>query len=186
MKKFVSLALIFLTVGVFIAAGTSAYADIFAQSPSLAKFAQPLRNLSVFDPNGIPVAASDGIRKWPGVTATHYTIDINQYTDTLLPAPYQSVRTTLWGYNPTKYLNTKGVPVNAPLQKHLGGIIVAERDTPVQITFRNNLIDGSPNNPLPNIIPVDTHHPRRQPGPEPNGRAPPRRFHPLDQRRRPL
>ena len=156
MKKFLSLAVVFLAVAGIIAAGIPAYAD-FAQSPPLKKFVQPLRNLSVFDPNGIPVAASDGTRIWPGVTATHYTIDINQYTDKLLPDSFQDMTTTLWGYNPTRYLGVGGVPVNKPpQQRHLGGIIVAERDKPVQITFRNNLINNKdPEKPLFHIIPVD-------------------------------
>jgi spore coat protein A, manganese oxidase len=146
MKKFVSLALIFLTVGVFIAAGTTAYAD-FAQSPPLEKFIQPLRGLG--GTTGIPLAASDGTRKWPGVTATHYTIDIGQFTDKLHPALPE---TTLWGFGQYFDIN------NPHWTRHLGGIIVAERDKPIQITFRNRLTTtGNPDGaPLPNIIPVDT------------------------------
>jgi spore coat protein A len=69
---------------------------------------------------------------------THYTIDINQFTDKLHPL---LPPTTLWGYNPVN-------PGGAPTQKHLGGIIVATKGTPIQITFRNNL-------PPTHIIPVD-------------------------------
>ena len=101
-----------------------------------------------------------GFGQWPGVTATHYTININQFKDTASsPAPYQATQTTLWGYNPSKYLaleNGKVVTKSNPQQRHLGGIIVAERGKPIQITFRNNLINGSPNSPLQHIIPVDT------------------------------
>jgi len=107
----------------------------FAQSGSLAKFVQPLRGVGGI--TGIPVAVPDGTPA-PTTGVTHYTIDINQFTDKLhtsLPS------TTLWGYNPAP----NGVPA---VQKHLGGIIVARRDTPIQITFRNNL-------PPKHIIPVD-------------------------------
>ena len=110
----------------------------FSQSGKLLKFVQPLRGVGGI--TGIPVAASDGtVPAGPPTAGTlHYTIDINQFTDKLhtsLPS------TTLWGYNPAP----NGVPA---VQKHLGGIIVADKGVPIQITFRNNL-------PLPHIIPVD-------------------------------
>jgi spore coat protein A len=89
------------------------------------------------------VAIPDGVRKWRGPTvANHYTIDINQFTDTLNPS---LPPTTLWGYNPRTALGVPGVPT----QKHLGGIIVTQRGKPVQITFVNNL-------PNSHILPVDT------------------------------
>jgi spore coat protein A len=106
----------------------------FAQSKPLKKFIQPLRGLG--GATGIPIAAKDtGPRPawWqPGVD--HYTIDIGQYEDQLHPdleAP-----TRLWGFGQNSTF------------RHLGGIIVARRGTPVQITFRNNL-------PPTHIIPVD-------------------------------
>lgn len=111
----------------------------FKQSPILSKFSQDLRGVG---PAGIPVAVPDGTRIHDRVTASHYTIDINQYTDQLHP---NLPLTTLWGYNP---LNALGV-VGVPAQKHLGGIIVAQRGKPVQITFRNNL-------PPLHILPVDS------------------------------
>jgi spore coat protein A, manganese oxidase len=110
----------------------------FSQSPNnLQKFAQPLRGVG---PGGIPVAAPDaGIAPVTGVT--HYSLNIAQFTDKLHPTLGP---TTLWGYNPV-------VPLGGgrQLQKHLGGIIVAQRGVPIQITFTNKL-------PAKHILPVDT------------------------------
>lgn len=109
-------------------------------SPSLGKFAQNLRGVG---PGAIPVAVPDGVRKHGRfVTADHYTIDINQFTDSLHP---DLPPTTLWGFNPQNALGITGVPE----QKHLGGIVVTQRGKPVQITFRNNL-------PNQHILPIDT------------------------------
>jgi spore coat protein A, manganese oxidase len=107
-----------------------AVAEAFSQSPGLAKFAQPLRGVG---PGAIPVAARDGTRSWGSTIADHYTIDINEFQDTL--HPHLGGPTTLRGFNPRNALGVSGVPV----QKHLGGIIVAQKGAPVQITFRNNL-----------------------------------------------
>jgi spore coat protein A len=112
-------------------------------SPSLTKFVDPIRGLGG---TGIPVAASDGIRKWGSTVAQHYTIGISQYNDVLhsdflspaKPAYIPGFQgTKLWGYG------------QGSVHRHLGGIIVAQRNVPVQITFQNNL-------PTFNIIPVDT------------------------------
>lgn len=109
------------------------------QSPALDKFVEILRGVG---PGAIPVAVPDGVRKYGKfVTADHYTIDINEFTDTL---HVDLSPTTLWGFNPRNALGVTGVPE----QKHLGGIIVTQRDRPVQITFRNNL-------PNRHILPVD-------------------------------
>jgi spore coat protein A len=137
-----------LTAGAILAAGgtgalwrpRNAYA--FAQSPKLQKFIQPLRK-PITD---IPVAAPDGFRTWPSVTANHYTIDIGQFTDKLHPSLLKATR--LWGYNPTLALDSNLQPTTNFNQTHLGGIIVAQKGTPIQITFRNNL----PNTP---VVPVD-------------------------------
>ena len=70
------------------------------------------------------------------------------------PAPAFGCRTTtLWGFNPANPLGGGVQP-----QKHLGGIIVAERNVPLQITFYNKLTsNGQPNGtPLKSPIPVDT------------------------------
>ncbi len=109
------------------------------QSSSLKKFIQPLRGVYPLDPGGIPVAVPDGKRRWGHTIAQHYTIDINQYTDQLHPALGP---TTLRGYHSRQNL---GGDVG---QRHLGGIIVAQRGRPVQITFQNNLEGDHP-------LPVD-------------------------------
>ncbi len=89
---------------------------------------------------------------------THYTIDINQFTDSSLCPTLGG--TTLWGYNPAIPLGSGVQP-----QKHLGGIIVGrgrspgEADTsarPIQITFRNNLTaaNGVTRHILPNDLSI--------------------------------
>ena len=110
-------------------------------SPVLTKFLEEMRA-----PGKITVALPDGTRTFPGSlkVADHYTIDINEFKDQLHPA---LPPTTLWGYNPTLAL---GVGAGAPvIQSHLGGIIIAQRGKPVQVTFRNNLPDK-------HILPVDS------------------------------
>lgn len=115
-------------------------------SPTLARFSQPLRGVYPIDPNGIPVAVPDGVRKYNGgdIVANHYTIDIRQYTDQLHADA--GGPTTLWGFHSLKNLGDTAT-VKVP-QRHLGGIIVADRNKPVQITFRNKL-------PRTHILPVD-------------------------------
>ncbi len=103
----------------------------FSQSSHLKKFIQPLRRPGA----EIPLAAPDSVKQdwWqPGVT--HYTIDVGQYTDHLHPDLL----------NPTRLMGF-GQHGNF---KHLGGIIAAKRDEPVQITFRNHL-------PAHHILPID-------------------------------
>ena len=116
------------------------------QTGTLTRFTQPLRGVYPLDPSGIPVAIPDGVRMWKkaGVTAQHYTIDVNQYQDKLHP---ELGPTTLRGYHSRVNLTTPGG--SQPPQRHLGGIIVAQRGTPVQITFQNNLDGDHP-------LPVDT------------------------------
>lgn len=112
----------------------TAYA--FSQSPGLRKWVTALRGVG---PGGIPVAAPDATPA-PVTGVTHYTIGIAQFADQLHP---DMGPTTLWGYNPT-------VPLGGGIQpqKHLGGLIVAQKGAPIQITFRNNL-------PGIHILPVD-------------------------------
>jgi spore coat protein A, manganese oxidase len=105
----------------------------YYQSPGLQRWVQPLRGIGT-----IPVANSDGF-KAPVTGVTHYTIDINEYTDILHP---KLGPTKLWGYHPR-------VPLTGTGQKHLGGIIVAHQGVPIQITFQNNL-------PAKHPLPVDT------------------------------
>jgi len=107
------------------------------QTNGLKKFLSPLRGVYPLDPGGIPVAVPDGTRAWDKgkIVAQHYTIDINQYTDQLHP---DLGPTTLRGYHSRTNL---GGNVS---QRHLGGIIVAQRGKPVQITFQNNLAGDHP------------------------------------------
>lgn len=92
-------------------------------------------------PGGIPVVAPDPFTAPTTGAKTHYTIDIGEFTDQLHPSLGS---TKLWGFNPTIPLGGAGQP-----QKHLGGIIVAQKGVPIQITFNNRL-------PATHIIPVDT------------------------------
>jgi spore coat protein A, manganese oxidase len=91
-------------------------------------------------PAGIPVAAPDAFVA-PVTGVTHYTLGIQQFTDQIHPT---LGATTLWGYNPSFPLGGGSQP-----QKHLGGIIVGQRNVPIQIGFNNSL-------PSAHILPVDT------------------------------
>ncbi len=108
-----------------------ARAFAYSQSPRLRKFVQPLRIPGL----DIPLATPDtSPPAWVQPGATHYTIDIGQFTDELhpdLPNP-----TRLWGYGQRDQF------------KHLSGIVATKRGDPVQITFRNLL-------PPDHILPVD-------------------------------
>jgi spore coat protein A len=112
-------------------------AHAFYQSPGLQRWKTALRGVG---PGGIPVAIPDAAIA-PVTGVAHYTINIQQFTDQLHPSLGP---TTLWGYYPTRLL---GGGVQPP--RHLGGIIVVPRRTPLQLTFRNKL-------PSTSIIPVDT------------------------------
>jgi spore coat protein A len=113
-----------------LAARRRAYA--FYQSPGLQKFAQPLRH---FLNGGLLLAASDNPSyKLSG--ATHYTIKVGQFNDTLHPTLKP---TKLFGY----------FQGSSSSGRHLGMTIVAQKDAPTQLTFINQV-------PLVHIIPVDT------------------------------
>lgn len=119
----------------------------FYQSPGLTKFSQQLRGRDVVSlATEIGVADSDGVSS---LGATHYTINIKQFPDTLYPTGFGP--TTLWGFVPQKYLVAG--PANGA---HLGGIIVADKGMPVQITFKNQLPTAAqfPSGQI-HIIPVD-------------------------------
>jgi spore coat protein A, manganese oxidase len=94
-------------------------------------------------PGGIPVAMPDA---WsaPVTGVKHYSILIGQFQDQIIKSGYGFGPTTLWGYVPTKGLGGYTKPT------HLGGIIVGQRGTPIQITFRNLLRVNQ------HIVPVDT------------------------------
>ena len=109
----------------------------FYQTPATPLWQTALRGVG---PGGIPVASPDAFPA-PTTGVTHYTINIGQFTDQVHPT---LGATTFWGYNPAVPLGGGVQP-----QKHLGGIIVAQKGTPIQLTFNNNL-------PATHIIPVDT------------------------------
>src|SRR5665811_806699 len=68
-------------------------AAAFYNSTGLSKFTQPLRGVG---PGAIPVAVPDRKLSWEDgkIKASHYTIDINEYTDKLHP---DLGKTTMWG-----------------------------------------------------------------------------------------
>jgi spore coat protein A, manganese oxidase len=132
----------FLKTATVAGAGISAFGVLrphkawaFFQTPSTPLWQTTLRGVG---PGGIPVAAADASPA-PTTGVLHYTININQFTDQVHPTLGP---TTLWGYDPA-------VPAFPGGQKHLGGIIVAHKGVPIQLTFTNNL-------PGTHIIPVDT------------------------------
>ena len=113
-------------------------AEAFIQTKGVPLYGTNLRALE------IPIAWPDGTAA-PVTGVTHYTAHLVQYKDpgvvpTLGP-------TTLWGY---QHVNTAQQVLTgvAPPMRHLAGIMIAERDQPVQITFINDL-------PLKHIIPND-------------------------------
>jgi spore coat protein A, manganese oxidase len=120
--------------------------SVVVTSPPLSRFTQPLRGVYPLDPNGIPVAVPDGTVEYLGgrLVANHYTMDIAEYEDLLHPD--LPSKTRLWGFHSHK--NLGDTATSAVAQRHLGGIIVAERNVPVQITFQNKL-------PRRHILPVD-------------------------------
>lgn len=71
-----------------------------------------------------------------------FTIGVGQFTQWLGlvdPVTQQHLNTTVWGYNGS----------------YPGPSILAKKDVPIQIFWRNNLVDGN-NQPLPHLLPIDT------------------------------
>jgi spore coat protein A len=124
------------TAGAAALLATRRYAYAFYQTSPLRKFVQPFRGIG---PGGIPVAMPDATPA-PVTGAVHYSLNVGQFTDTLHPALGP---TTLWGYSPAVALGEGAYPT-----RHLGGIIVGQKDVPIQLTFTNNL-------PPKHILPVD-------------------------------
>ncbi|HEY3309601.1 MAG TPA: multicopper oxidase domain-containing protein [Desulfuromonadaceae bacterium] len=113
-------------------------AEAFYQTPSLIPlFGTKLRGIG---PGGIPVAIPNSWKaSVTGVTS--YSLTIKQFQDrgvcpTLGP-------TTLWGFCPMNSLGGFTTPT------HLGGLIVAQKGKPIQITFQNILFTNK------HILPVD-------------------------------
>jgi spore coat protein A, manganese oxidase len=116
--------------GVVASAGgflTPRRAHAFYQSPGIPLFVNTLRSIDT-----IPVAAPD-LTPAPVTGVTHYTIGMSQYTDQIVPAASGLGPTTLWGYHPARVL------VGSASQKHLGGIIVGQKGSPIQLTMQNKL-----------------------------------------------
>ncbi len=130
----------------------SGSAQAFAQSPPLLKSAAyKLRGLDLppmvlglipntsfyaNDPGGIPVL--DGTHDQGFANTTMYNVTAAEFSEKLHPA---LAPTTLWGY----YDSSKTVPV----QRHLGGVVIAARNTATRLRMTNNL-------PPTNIIPNDS------------------------------
>jgi spore coat protein A len=71
-----------------------------------------------------------------------FTIGISQFDQWLglvNPENQQPIQTKVWGYNGT----------------YPGPTILAKKDVPIDVFWRNNLVTGS-NEPLPHLLPVDT------------------------------
>lgn len=130
----------FIRSGVLVGGGilsSQRRAYALCQSPTLQLGKTRLRGAG---PGGIPVAAPNHFPA-PVTGVTHYTINIQEFEDRLHPhlGPDR-----LRGFHPE-------LPPGGGVQhaRRLGGIIVAQKGVPVQITFRNNLSPG-------HILPVDT------------------------------
>jgi spore coat protein A, manganese oxidase len=107
--------------------------------PGIAKYATTLRGVG---PGGIPVALADGVS--PVTGALHYSLKVAEFGDQLHPVLGP---TTLWGFSPSVALGEGAFPT-----RHLGGIIVANKGTPVQLTISNTL-------PPAHTLPVDVSIP---------------------------
>ena len=101
----------------------------FYQTPSTPLWRTAFRGVGA---GGIPLAVPDGTAS---TGAAHYSLSMGEFTDQEHPSLGP---TTFWGYDPA---GSSGA-------RHLGGIIVAQKDQPIQLTFTNNL-------PSRHIIPVD-------------------------------
>src|SRR5262249_25233249 len=98
---------------------TGGVAYAFAQSPTtIPLFGTTLRGIGT-----IGVAAADPTPA-PVTGVTHYTININQFTDQITPTGSGLGPTTLRGFNPTRLLAGQN-------NRHLGGILVAQKGTPI-------------------------------------------------------
>jgi spore coat protein A len=106
----------------------------YAQSPrNLRKFIQPLPGLG---PDGIPVASPD-TTSTPGVDT--YRLVAGEFEQSFHPDLLPS---RLWGYADV----TAGQAAN---HRYLGGVIVAQKNRPVQLIMKNQL-------PARHPLPVDT------------------------------
>ena len=112
----------------------------FSQSPGLQKYVQPLPGLG---PTGIPFTVGVPDPLFPGGQLIELVA--GQYSQQLHPSLPKA--TTLWGYAEASTNNFR----------HLGPIIVAQRNVPVRVKMTNKL-------PGTHIIPVDTTVPGAEVG----------------------
>jgi spore coat protein A len=113
----------------------------FSQSPTtIPLFGTTLRGIGTIGVAAPDVDLLGNPAPAPVTGVTHYTINIDQYTDDITGGALGP--TTLRGYNPTRLLAGQA-------NRHLSGVIVGESGKPIQITFRNNLPNGM------HIIPND-------------------------------
>lgn len=136
-RKLLKCSMIFLAAISLLWVFSVSSVQAFYQSPQIPLYGTTLRGIG---PDQIPVAAPDAFAA-PVTGVTHYTINISQFQDQIVPTSTGLGPTTLWGYNPA-------VPLFPGAQKHLGGIIVGQKGVPIQITFTNNLPNVSP-------VPID-------------------------------
>ena len=106
----------------------------FQKSPLLTKFNQPLP----MPGTDIPVMTTLTDPIFPGVD--YYKVVVGPYQQ-LLHSELPGAGTKLWGYADNS--------LATPVHKHLGGLILANKGTPVRIRFKNNL-------PTTHILPVDS------------------------------
>ena len=137
-RKLLKYSTIFLAVIALFWVFSVGSAQAFYQSPQIPLYGTTLRGIGQ---DQIPVAAPDTLPA-PVTGVTHYTINIGQFYDQLVPTSTGLGPTLLWGYYPV-------VPLFPGAPKQLGGIIVGKKGVPIQITFTNNLPNVSP-------IPIDT------------------------------
>ena len=119
----------------FLATARRAYP--FAQSSQLTKWAQKIRGVT-----DIPISAP-GLDPFYGAAVDFHQIEIVEFADQLHPALGP---TKLWGYNPLSPL------VPTVTNRHLGGLIVAERGRAVRLRATNKLT-GAPLVPVDQTIP---------------------------------
>ncbi len=135
----------------------NAHAAVFANSPQLTKWIQPIRNLDILkrpvdNAIGIQTILPNGLLGLPGTgvpdpvfnsitPTTLFKVTADEFTDTLHPS---LPPTRLWGYRDS--LKPAGD------QTHLGGVIITTRGNASRIRFTNVL-------PPTHIIPVDTSIP---------------------------
>jgi spore coat protein A len=132
------------TAGAAALLATGRNAFPFAQSPQVTKWAQLMRGVT-----DIPISAP-GLDPIYGAAVDFHQIDIIELSDQL----HQSLGPTkLWGFNPVNPL------VPAVTNRHLGGLIVAERGRAVRLRATNKLTATA------GLVPVDQTIPGANMGP---------------------